>query len=239
MQNVKTVPPIINQDMVEIEPIHLNDSTTSHLIENNLKRELKDITSASIKNDLTIEIKKEAIANPEENKSVSKKHSKKTLRPKQIQFYFTPNVSYRTLRLNEKMMNESVVLKNMINQSPSAGIEMGLMTKASIFKNLNATGGVQLDFNRYALIAYDNGHPFATSISLLEPNNNQFYKVFKSTDYSSLTGNKRIHLHNQNLQFSLPIALEYRLLKQRNFSWHISSSIQPTILLYSQQYLLS
>jgi hypothetical protein len=137
MQNVKTASPIPNQDMFEIEPIHLNDSTTSHLLENNLKRELKDITSASIKNDLTIDIKKEAIPNPEENKSVSKNHSKKTLRPKQIQFYFTPNVSYRTLRLNEKIVNESAVLKNMINQSPSAGIEMGLTTKSSIFKKIS------------------------------------------------------------------------------------------------------
>jgi len=161
------------------------------------------------------------------------------------QFYFTPSVVYRSL---ENTANKSISapgfvnnsdVDNAVSQTPSFGIELGTGLQYDLFKKLKIKAGIQLNFTRYNSHAFDNGHPIATSLTMLSSTGNSAYEVYRISPYNSAYGITPVKLHNQTYQVSLPIGADYKLGSVDNIEWYAGATIQPTFVLAGRSYLIS
>jgi len=165
------------------------------------------------------------------------------------QAYITPGIVYRSLYNNAAgknlsgnamaFFNSANLNKNIVRHRPSVGLEAGLSLQYDLLKRIKLKGGLQINLTRYNTLAYENHHPISTSLTLNNHDNTTVYEVFRSTNYSNTTGLNEVKLHNQTLQLSLPMGLDYRLTQAGSISWYAGATIQPTIVVFAQSYLIS
>lgn len=175
----------------------------------------------------------------------------KLTHPKQsrfnLQFYFSPMVSYRTLTDGNKAHDRSTGsgpmaasqfdINQYVDHQPSVGVELGsnMLFKAS--NNLTFRTGLQLNYSRYTIKAYKVGYEKA-SIAL-----SSFGRAADTiTSYTTIrnvNGYLQEQLQNQYFQLSMPIGAELKLLGSKRFQINIAGTIQPTYLLLNDAYLLS
>lgn len=162
------------------------------------------------------------------------------------QTYFTPSVVYRSLENTAANKNVGVngltnnsAIDNSVIHTPSFGIELGTGLQYDLTKRIKFKTGIQLNFTRYNAHAFDNGHPIATSLTMLSDDGNTAYEVFKISPYNSNYGITPVKLHNQTYQFSLPIGADYKIASSDNLEWYAGASIQPTFVLAGRSYLIS
>ncbi|MEN9572049.1 MAG: hypothetical protein RL172_3280, partial [Bacteroidota bacterium] len=166
-----------------------------------------------------------------------------------LQGYITPSLVYRNLvnnAANKNIGNSGIAnsinnsdLDNSVLHTPSFGVEAGASFVYDLVKKIRIKAGVQLNFARYSLHAFDNYHPFTTSITLNDANSYMAYEAYRSSPYSNGYGIQPVKLHNQTLQLSLPVGADYRLASVDNIDWYAGATIQPTLILGAQSYLLS
>ncbi len=162
------------------------------------------------------------------------------------QTYFTPSVVYRSLENNAA--NKTVALTGIQNNSdinksithtPSFGLEFGTGLQYDISKRIKIKTGLQLNFTRYNAHAFDNGHPIATSLTMLTNNGDAAYEVSRISPYNSTFGITPVKLHNQTYQVSIPMGADYKIATIDNLEWYAGATIQPTFVLGSRSYLIS
>ena len=165
-----------------------------------------------------------------------------------LQFYFSPLVSYRTLTDNGTnarartaagpMAASQIDINQYVDHQPSMGVELGSNVLFKAGNNLTFKSGLQLNYSRYTIKAYKVGYEKA-SIAL----NNSFGKVADTlsffTTIRNLNGYTQEQLQNQYFQVSMPIGAELKLLGNKRFQINIAGTIQPTLLLLNDTYLLS
>jgi len=179
------------------------------------------------------------------NKPVTKKWKGRV----ETQLYITPSVVYRQLHDNAAGKDRGVNpnnssinntdVNNSVNQSPSLGLEMGFNWLYQLPKGIKLKAGFQLNYTRYAIHAFDNHHPTATSLSMNRSTNDLLYEVFRSTPYSNSVGLDAVKLHNQTVQISIPMGLDIKLAGNDNIEWYAGATIQPSYTLMGKSYLLS
>ena len=164
-----------------------------------------------------------------------------------LQFYFSPLVSYRTLTDNDHNTHTSTMagpvaasqinINQYVDHQPSMGVELGSNVLLRAGNNLTIKSGLQLNYSRYTIKAYKAGYQKA-SIAL-----NSFGRMADTmTSYTTLrnfNGYIQEQLQNQYLQISLPIGAELKLLGNKRFQINVAGTIQPTYLLLNDTYLLS
>ncbi len=165
--------------------------------------------------------------------------------------YVTPSVVNRSISYNPNyfvntssnspasIRSANQALREEVNQIPAMGLEIGTGLQYSIFKNLNIKAGLQLNFSRYSIKAFENSHPFSTAITLHDFKSNTNYEIYQSTPYSNQAGLEAIKLHNESFQFSLPIGADLKLAGNENVQWNVGASIQPTFVIGGKNYLIS
>ena len=164
-----------------------------------------------------------------------------------LQFSFSPLVSYRTLTDNDHNthtiqgntpVNASPVdINRFVDHQPSIGVEVGSSILYKATKNITVKTGLQLNYSRYIIKAYRVGYQKA-SIALNTPG----HVADTMTSYTTIRnfdGYTPEQLQNQYLQLSLPVGAEFKLLGSKRFQINIAGSIQPTLLLLNDSYLLS
>jgi hypothetical protein len=166
-----------------------------------------------------------------------------------IQAYATPSITLRKLNNNSisKVTATQAALiyqdNNDMNSSarytPSYGIETGIGFKYALTKNIKLKSGIQFNYSRYTISAFDNHHPAATSITINDSKTDMPYQVYKSTSYSSKNGITAINLHNSTYQLSIPMGIDYKIAGNENIQWYAGATIQPTIVLSGKNHLLS
>lgn len=179
------------------------------------------------------------------NKPVAKKWKGRV----ETQLYITPSVVYRQLHDNAAGKNRGLNSSNSainnidvnksVTQSPSLGFEMGFNWLYQLPKGLKLKGGFQLNYTRYAIHAFDNHHPTATSLSMNRSTNDLLYEVFRSTPYSNKVGLDAVKLRNHTIQVSIPMGLDIKLAGNENIEWYAGATIQPSYVLTGKSYLLS
>jgi len=135
-----------------------------------------------------------------------------------LQFYFSPTISYR--RLVDNQNNSTVGQQNIlvgtrdnnvnkyVDQNASIGAELGSNVLFSAGRNLTIKSGLQLNYSRYnikafkfyyekASIALNTAGPVADTIS-------------SYTSYRNFSGYSPEQLQNQYLQVSVPIGAELK-----------------------------
>ena len=162
-----------------------------------------------------------------------------------LQFYFSPTVSYRKLTDGEKSKDLSNVplatnqlgLTSFVDHKPSIGLELGSNLLFSPSKKLTLKTGLQLNYSRYSIKAYKFYYEKA-KIELLTAG--RISDTMSSyTSIRNFNGYSPEQLENQYIQLSMPIGAEYKLLGSKRLQLTVAGTIQPTYLLYNDTYLLS
>jgi hypothetical protein len=162
-----------------------------------------------------------------------------------LQFYFSPTVSYRKLTDGEKSKDLSNVplatnqlgVTNFVDHKPAIGLELGSNVLFTPSKRLTLKTGLQLNYSRYSIKAYKFYYENA-KIKLLTAG--RISDTMSSyTSIRNFNGYSPEHLQNQYIQLSMPIGAEYKLLGTKRLQLNVAGSIQPTYLLFNDTYLLS
>ena len=154
----------------------------------------------------------------------------KKINPVTWTFYIAPSVSYRSL--SDNSVNNAVVHK------PILGYEAGTAMSFNIFKKLQFTTGVQLNYSGYRLKA-NTVHPVITTLILNNQTGAPYSSYSTVSNYGNRTGSEYTNLKNYSLQASLPIGLQYVFAESDNIKFGAAAAFQPSLTLAGNGYLLS
>lgn len=164
-----------------------------------------------------------------------------------MQVYFTPSVVYRNLEnragknasslINTPVSNSDI--SSFVNHTPSFGLETGTSLVYDLFKKVQIKAGLQLNYTRYNVHAFNNYHPSLTSLTM----NNESglsYAAYRSSDYSNFYGVDAVKLHSQTYQLSIPVGVNLKLASIDNrIDWYAGATVQPSFIFGGKSFLLS
>lgn len=166
------------------------------------------------------------------------------------QLHFTPTVSYRSLKEDQKFiaqarMNLSAAplaatteLSNVINHRPDLGMQLGLLGTYPLGKRLDLIAGLQFNISKYDIKAFNYPTEVAT-IALVNawggPTAVTTVTSFRSNGFMS----KASWLRNYYYSLSAPVGLEWRILGKKQNHWGFSTTVQPTYMVGNRSYIIS
>ena len=166
------------------------------------------------------------------------------------QLHFTPTVSYRSLKEDQKFiaqarMNLSAAplaatteLSNVINHRPDLGMQLGLLGTYPLGKRLDLIAGLQFNVSKYDIKAFNYPTEVAT-IALVNawggPTAVTTVTSFRSNGFM----NKASWLRNYYYSLSAPVGLEWRILGKKQNHWGFSTTVQPTYMVGNRSYIIS
>jgi len=166
------------------------------------------------------------------------------------QLHFTPTVSYRSLKEDQKFiaqarMNLSAAplaatteLSNVINHRPDLGMQLGLLGTYPLGKRLDLIAGLQFNVSKYDIKAFNYPTEVAT-IALVNawggPTAVTTVTSFRSNGFMS----KASWLRNYYYSLSAPVGLEWRILGKKQNHWGFSTTVQPTYMVGNRSYIIS
>lgn len=164
-----------------------------------------------------------------------------------LQLHFSPTVNYRKLRgssyypvsdvknipLSSNIMGD---VDQYVKHRPALGFEVGASLTYQASKRVNFKAGVQFNYSRYTIEAYE-GHSELATISL----NSVFLAdtVSRYSNIRNLSGFAEEDLANQYYQLSVPVGIDFTVLGDKNLQVHVAGTIQPTYLLNRNSYLIT
>ncbi|MGC4035720.1 MAG: hypothetical protein QM764_07135 [Chitinophagaceae bacterium] len=157
-----------------------------------------------------------------------------------LQFYFTPNISYRKLNENKSYLNSGSGYSNInsaVTHKPDMGLEVGVTTKYAITKNLKLRGGIQFNTSRYDIKAYSS--PAERATIALNTGGYTVDSVSTTSNYRNFNGYRSDWLHNFYFQISAPVGLELNLAGDDKVQFGVAGTLQPTYIIGDRAYLLS
>lgn len=142
------------------------------------------------------------------------------------QLHFTPTVSYRSLKEDQKFIAQarmnlsaaplaaSTELSNVINHRPDLGMQLGLLGSYPLGKRLDLIAGLQFNVSKYDIKAFNYPTEVAT-IALVNawggPTAVTTVTSFRSNGFM----NKASWLRNYYYSLSAPVGLEWRILGKK------------------------
>lgn len=163
-----------------------------------------------------------------------------------IQLYASPIVSYRRLSNTNNSTKYVPVaanyggesIDNYVHHKPAVGFEMGTKLQYAVTNSLSFYAGVQLNYSRYYIDAY-NYQPEKATIALGTNSINPPDTLTNFTSIRNFEGYSPEQLQNQYFQVSMPIGGELKVLGGKRLQFSVAGSIQPTYLISSSSYLIS
>jgi hypothetical protein len=169
-----------------------------------------------------------------------------------FQFYITPSTSYRRLS-DEKVkdlvqpatsalpvnapLNQPANINQVVRHRPAVGMEIGFAVLYNISDRLKLKTGVQLNIRHYQIETFQSSTYDRTTISLI--NFNGIENITRYSPYNNNVGYKETELANKVYQLSVPIGLQWQVLKGKQIGMNAEASVQPTLNLNKNVYLLS
>ncbi len=172
-----------------------------------------------------------------------------------FQFYVTPSKSYRSLSdvaVKEVIqpstvsntntqnvplgLNYSANVNDIVRHRPSMGIEVGFAALYNITNKLKFKTGIQLNVRQYHIETFKTiSSP--SSLSLINNNGIQTINLF--SNYNNNAGYKSEQLNNQTYQVSIPVGIQWELIKGNRIGLNAEASVQPTLSINNNTFLLS
>lgn len=172
----------------------------------------------------------------------SKKNSARKL---QLQFYVAPSVSYRVLDDDKSRANytnnpsDLQALKSNVNDvvhhKPAFGTEVGVALMYPITKNFFVKTGLQFNSSQYIVDASQQSGQ--ANISFVE--NNKLNTISYQAKYSTQQGVNNVILDNKVYQLSIPVGIQWNFIDNARWGLAFGATIQPTITLNKNIYLVS
>ncbi len=175
-------------------------------------------------------------------------------KPKQskleIQFYTTPSISYRKLKddksrntINSRNINTPqplpaiyyVDINDVVKHKPALGLEVGVGILYKVSPKIKLKTGLQFNARKYYIDSYKDGLNIA-QIAVLTSNGLDTINQFAT---SSTTGISNKSLKNSLYQASVPLGIQWQLLKSNKFEISLEATLQPTLTLNKNVYLIS
>jgi hypothetical protein len=159
--------------------------------------------------------------------------------------YASPIVSYRQLSNTHRSStflpvaaNFSDDVDHFVQHQPAIGFELGSKAQLNLSNSLLLQAGVQFNYSRYNIKAYNGGSEKATLL-VLRGGTAVADTIASYTSLRNFDGTTPKQLQNQYLQLSIPIGVEWAVLGRKRLQLSIAASLQPSYLLTNNTYLIS
>ena len=253
----------VNSEIFELAFLHTADQILPNtLVTNSIPEEINEVTASVV--DMKAE---QHIAEPHPTADTYLKDfgfvpASKTHRNSKygFQFYITPSESYRTLsddKVKEVIQPAAAALSTMASSSqnvplssnftaavndvvrhrPAMGIELGFAFLYNLSNRIKFKTGVQLNVRQYYIETFQSRTNDLASLSLINSRGVEtisFYSV-----YNNNTGYKKAELDNKVYQLSIPLGIQWDMIQGKHFGINAEASVQPTLTLTNNTYLLS
>lgn len=174
-----------------------------------------------------------------------------------IQFYVTPSTSYRKLS-DQKVkdviqpatsvstnavqniplsVNATADVNNVVRHKPAMGFEAGFAILYNMSGRLKFKTGLQLNVRQYYIETFQSRTNDLTSLSLINYRGVETISFY--SPYNNNTGYQKTQLDNKVYQVSMPLGIQWDMIKGKRFGVSTEASVQPTITLNTNTYLLS
>ncbi len=128
--------------------------------------------------------------------------------------------------------------ENKVLHNPALGLAAGLQLNYVISHKFKFTSGLEITYSGYR-IASNEVHPTFATLTLKDRKTNADYVRSYVTHFGNGTGEALIMLRNYSLQASLPVGLQYQMFGNKKIQFNTAASIEPSVILKSNAYLLS
>ncbi len=175
-----------------------------------------------------------------------------------IQFYITPSTSYR--KLSDQKVKEIIQpavaaasasasqnvplspnlaadVNNVVRHKPAMGFELGFAVLYNMSPRLKFKTGVQLNIRQYYIETFQSLTNDLTSLSLINYSGIETINFYSS--WNNNTGYRKTQLDNKLYQLSIPLGIQWDLIRGKHFGFNTEASVQPTMTLNNNTYLLS
>ncbi len=173
-----------------------------------------------------------------------------------FQFYITPSTSYR--RLSDEKVKEIIQpaatsvqnvplsinnsgytagVNNVVRHKPAIGIEAGFALLYNISNSVKLKTGFQLNIRQYYIETFQSLTNDLTSLSLINARGVETISFY--SPYNNNTGYRKTQLDNKVYQISIPVGIVWEMIQGKHFGISSEGSVQPTMTLNNNTYLLS
>ena len=173
-----------------------------------------------------------------------------------FQFYITPSTSYR--RLSDEKVKEIIQpaattvqnvplsinnsgytadVNNVVRHKPAIGIEAGFALLYNISNSVKLKTGFQLNVRQYYIETFQSLTNDLTSLSLINARGVETISFY--SPYNNNTGYRKTQLDNKVYQISIPVGIVWEMIQGKHFGISSEGSVQPTMTLNNNTYLLS
>jgi hypothetical protein len=154
---------------------------------------------------------------------------------KQLQVYATPSISYRVLIADNKIRfgNLAVDPENQVTHHMALGWEAGAAMLFPVTKKLKFRTGVQVNYTRYDVEAFKT-MPANATVRLNNAN-----VINRPAALANETGLFIKEVANETYQLSIPVGVEFSIVRGKKLQWAVAGNAQPTYLLKASGYLVT
>jgi hypothetical protein len=171
-----------------------------------------------------------------------------------FQFYLTPSNSYR--RLSDEKVKEVIQpataaarssiplssgsnadVNNVVRHKPALGFELGFAVLYRMNNALKFKTGVQLNVRQYYIETFQSYTNDLSSLSLINARGVETISFY--SPYNNNAGFRKTQLDNRVYQLSVPVGVEWGIIRGKHFGLSTEASVQPTLTLNNDTYLLS
>ncbi|MEO6682085.1 MAG: hypothetical protein ABIN48_04605 [Ginsengibacter sp.] len=225
---------IVFQKNIELNENLLNSLFKSNQIES-LIIQIDDFDSMDLSNS-----SKQTI----ESAKLSKKANRKTT----WIFYITPAITSTYFKGNSfegnnmSLSSSPLVINpnqigNTMRYNARLGLNVGTEMNFEIADGWEIVSGAQLSYSGYNIMAHK-VHPTFSYLYIRDASKEMIPKKY-ITFYGSGLGLDEAVLHNNSIQLAIPVGIKHSVYKNNKVEIKIGTTIQPSLILKSQSYILS
>ena len=170
-----------------------------------------------------------------------------------FQVYLTPSTSYRKLsdekvkeviqpaiaaaRPSIPLSNSGADVNTVVRHRPAVGMEFGFALLYNMSDRLKFKTGLQLNVRQYYIETFQSLTNDLTSVSLINYRGVETVSFY--SPYNNNTGYRKTQLDNKVYQVSIPVGIQWEMLRGKHFGVNTEASVQPTMTINNNTYLLS
>lgn len=168
----------------------------------------------------------------------------------EIQFYFTPTVSYRKLSENKTYLRTAVQngailgytayqdVNSVVTHRPDLGFELGFTAKHRLTKKVKLRTGLQFNMNRYDIKTY-NSPPEMATIALNSRSRGRVDSLNTISNLRNYNGYRSDWQQNTYFQISAPLGVEVTLGGNKHRQFGVATTLQPTYVIGERAFLIT
>ena len=238
-----------NIDPNQLKNFQDNDNALSETF-NSIKNELVvpvfDLEKNTKANLLNTQIINSKVENQTGNANAALHKRRKKNKNIEWTFYAAPLISNATFRGKGIEAPVNIYQPIVIYQTPSdngmiyhakLSFETGAKMTYSLSKKLKLVTGVNLNYFNYEIIS-NLLHPTYATLMFQDQSGLEYSKNY-ITYYGNGQSLNQVALTNYNLQVSIPVGLQYQIWGNKKIQINIESTVGPSLVLKSNEYIIS